>query len=59
MQAAGSTTEQIREEVEKLESNDSFSIVSLIKTFFYGLIFHSVIGLIVAAAMKKNKPEFE
>lgn len=58
MQKAGSSSDDIRKIVEEARKTDSFGTVSLIKNYFFGLLFHIIVGLIVAAAFKKNKPEF-
>lgn len=54
MQKAGSSSEDIKKVVDEARAADSFGIVGLIKSYFFGLIFHIIIGLIVAAAMKKT-----
>ncbi|KAF2518501.1 DUF4199 domain-containing protein [Flavobacterium salilacus subsp. salilacus] len=59
MQSLGSPTGDIKTTVEQIETTDNFSIASQIKSFIWGLVFYIIIGLIVAAAMKKSKPEFE
>lgn len=51
--------EAIAEAVEKIESQNQFSIGSILKGLAGYLVFFSVIGLIVAAAMKKSKPDTE
>lgn len=59
MQGMGARTEDIRNQVEQLENTDNFSLVSQLKSYVWGLLIYIIIGLIVAAVMKKNKPEFE
>ncbi|AXG75138.1 DUF4199 domain-containing protein [Flavobacterium arcticum] len=59
MQSVGAKSEDIRSTVEQIKDVDNFSIASLAKSYIFGLIFYIIIGLIVAAAIKKNKPEFE
>lgn len=54
----GLTEEQINEQLEVYENTDNYAIGSQVKTFFVGIVVSSVIGLIVAAVMKKNRPEF-
>lgn len=49
--------EQIAEQVELLENQDNFSIINIIKGFAIYLVMFSIIGLIVAAVMKKNNPD--
>jgi len=43
--------------MERLEANNPFAPWSQVKNFFFGTAFSAIIGLIVAAAMKKNNPE--
>ena len=45
------------EAIAKVEETDSFSLVSQIKNYFMTLAMYSIIGLIVAAIMKKKNPE--
>lgn len=59
MQKMGAKTEDIRKTVDELDKNDNFSFGSQIKSYVFGLVFYIIIGLIVAAATKKNRPEFE
>lgn len=54
----GVPAEEIRKQVEAIENSDNYSIGSQLKSFFGLLLFYIIIGLIVAAIMKKNKPEF-
>ncbi len=49
--------EAFDEAIAKIEETDSFSLVSQIKNYFISLAMYSVIGLIVAAIMKKKNPE--
>ena len=49
--------EAFDEAIAKVEETDSFSLVSQIKNYFISLAMYSVIGLIVAAIMKKKNPE--
>ncbi|OYQ38020.1 hypothetical protein CHU92_06875 [Flavobacterium cyanobacteriorum] len=59
MQEIGSSTEDIKKTVEKLDETDNFSFASQLQSYMWGLLLYIIIGLIVAAIMKKNKPEFE
>ncbi|QYJ68211.1 DUF4199 domain-containing protein [Flavobacterium litorale] len=59
MQDMGAPSDSIKETAKQLKETDNFSPLSLLKSYVGGLVFHIIIGLIVAAAMKKNKPEFE
>ncbi len=45
------------EAIAKIEETDSFSLISQVKNYFITLAMYSVIGLIVAAIMKKKNPE--
>ncbi len=45
------------EAIAKIEETDSFSLASQVKSYFITLAMYSVIGLIVAAIMKKKNPE--
>ncbi len=58
MERFGAPEESITEQVEQLEATNQFSVVNQVKGFFTGIVFYAVIGLIVAAILKKNKPEF-
>ena len=42
-----------------MRAADNFGLVGQLKALAGSIIIYSIIGLIVAAAMKKNKPEFE
>ena len=58
MEGMGAPAETIAENVEKIESQDTFGFGTQLKNLAQGLVFFAVIGLIVAAIMKKN-PETE
>jgi uncharacterized membrane protein YraQ (UPF0718 family) len=58
-QKFGTPADQLKEQIKQIQESESYSLVSQLKTFFGMLLFYIIIGLIVAAAMKKNKPEFE
>ncbi len=49
----------IAQSVEQIESQDQFSIGNIIKGLAGYLVLFSIIGLIVAAAMKKSNPDTE
>jgi Protein of unknown function (DUF4199) len=57
MEGFGAPAETIAEAVEKIENTDQFSIVSVLKSTAWSLVFQAVIGLIVAAIMKKSNPD--
>ncbi|MGK0252647.1 MAG: hypothetical protein ACI9OE_000088 [Mariniflexile sp.] len=59
MESFNVPNEGIAEAVEKIESQDQFSIGNIIKGLAGYLVFFSIIGLIVAAAMKKSNPDTE
>jgi hypothetical protein len=59
MESFNIPNEGIAEAVEKIESQDQFSIGNIIKGLAGYLVFFSIIGLIVAAAMKKSNPDTE
>lgn len=56
MQSAGTKSEDIRKMVEEMQKTDSFSLISLLKSLAMSLVFHAIIGLIVAAVTKKENP---
>ena len=51
--------EAISEAVAKIESSNQYGLGNLLKSFAFGMIFQIIIGLIVAAIMKKNNPDAE
>jgi Protein of unknown function (DUF4199) len=57
MEGFGAPAETIAEAVEKIENTNQFSIVSVLKSTAWSLVFQAVIGLIVAAIMKKSNPD--
>ncbi len=48
----------IDKQIQGMLSKDMFSLGSITQSFVFGCVFWFVIALIVAAIMKKNKPEF-
>jgi len=58
-QKFGTPSEELKTQVEAIRDTDNYSLISQLKTLMGSLLFYIVIGLIVAAIMKKNKPEFE
>jgi predicted NACHT family NTPase len=54
-----SPTDVIDETVENMEAQNNYSIVNMVKGLAGYLAMFSVIGLIVAAAMKKKNPDTE
>ena len=58
MEGMGAPAESMAEAVENIESQDTFGFGTQLKSLAQSLVFFAVIGLIVAAIMKKN-PETE
>ncbi len=56
MEQFGTPEGQIEAQVEQMEAENPFGIIGLVKSFFWGIFWYAIIGLIVAAFMKKNKP---
>jgi len=54
-----SPTDVIDQTVEKLESQNNYSLVNIAQGLVGYILMFSIIGLIVAAAMKKKNPEDE
>lgn len=52
----GTPESQIEETIEQMEGSNQFSVIQMVKGFFWGIFIYAVIGLIVAAIMKKNPP---
>ena len=59
MENFNTPSDAMAEAVEKIESQIQFAIGSIIKGLAGYLVFFSIIGLIVAAAMKKSNPDTE
>jgi hypothetical protein len=59
MEGFGASETMVDEAIEEIEKQDSFSIASLAKGYVFGLPVYIVISLILAAFLKRNKPEFE
>lgn len=57
MEGFGAQQADIDKTIEQMEGNNNFSIGNQVKSFFFGLIFSAVVGLIVAAATKRKNPE--
>lgn len=58
MERFGAPESQIEEQLANMEGSTQFSVGSQVRGFFTGIVIYAVIGLIVAAIMKKNKPEY-
>ncbi|MFI0428066.1 DUF4199 domain-containing protein [Mariniflexile sp. HMF6888] len=59
MENFNAPSEAIAEAADKIEAQNQFGIGNIIKGLAGYLVFFSIIGLIVAAAMKKSKPDTE
>ena len=58
MESFGAPQEAIDEAVKKMEAEDNmFSIGRLLKSLVWQFLFYAIIGLIVAAIMKKKDPD--
>jgi uncharacterized membrane protein (UPF0182 family) len=57
MEGFNTPVEAIDKTVEQMESQNQFGIVGILKSLAGQLVLFSIIGLIVAAAMKKNNPD--
>lgn len=57
MEGFGAPAESIAEAVEKIEAQNQYGLVSILKQLAWGFLFQAIIGLIVAAIMKKTNPE--
>lgn len=51
--------EAVSEAVAKIEEQNQYSLGNLLQSFLMGMIFQIIIGLIVAAIMKKKNPDAE
>ena len=59
MSSMGAPIEAIAESVEQIEEQDTFGIGTQFKSLAQSIIFFAIIGLLVAAAMKKSNPDTE
>ncbi len=59
MENFNTPNEAIAAAVDQIESQNQWSIGNILKGLAGYTVFFSVIGLIVAAAMKKSKPDTE
>lgn len=59
MQGFGVPEAEIDENILILEEQDTFSVTSLARDYFFSLPFLIMGSLIIAAFIKRNKPEFE
>ncbi|MDQ6843163.1 MAG: DUF4199 domain-containing protein [Bacteroidota bacterium] len=51
--------DKINDTIQKFNDAGKITIVSLIQSFGFSLIIDSIFGVIIAAILKKNRPEFE
>ncbi|WNH13203.1 DUF4199 domain-containing protein [Thalassobellus suaedae] len=59
MRSMNAPVEAIAESVNKIESQDTFALGTQLKSLAQSIIFFAIIGLLVAAAMKKSNPNAE
>jgi len=59
MKNMNAPVDAIAKAVEDIEQQDTFAVGTQIKSLAQSLIFFAIIGLIVAAALKKNNPNKE
>jgi c-di-AMP phosphodiesterase-like protein len=59
MEGFNAPTDKIDETIKQIESQNQYSIGNIAKGLAGYLVFFSIIGLIVAAAMKKSNPDAE
>lgn len=57
MEGFGTPAETISETVDQMEAQNNYSIGNIFKGMAFQLVFFSVIGLIVAAIMKRSDPD--
>ncbi|WP_412985878.1 DUF4199 domain-containing protein [Pontimicrobium sp. IMCC45349] len=57
LEGFGTPSETIAKSVEDIENQNQYGLAGLLKSFAFGMIFQIIIGLIVAAIMKRNKPQ--
>ena len=58
MQRFNVPQEEIDKQVEKILKGNSFSLGTMLLNFAYGCIFWFIVSLIIAAIIKKKRPEF-
>ncbi len=57
-ESSGMNDEQIDSIISRIEGSNPFGAIGQIKSAAFSIMFNAIIALIVAAAMKKNNPEF-
>lgn len=58
LESIGQSNDEIEKAIVNMEKVDNYSIANMGKSFIYSVLGYSILGLIVAAIMKKNRPEF-
>ena len=59
MEGFGASDSMVDEAISDIEKQDSFSVGTLAKGYVFGLPVYIILSLIIAAFIKRNKPEFE
>ncbi len=59
MEGFGASESTVDDVISEFEKQDSFSVGTLAKGYFYNLPLYIIGSLIIAAFIKRNKPEFE
>lgn len=59
MEGFGAPQTAIDEAVAEMQNTNQFSIVSLLKSYAWQMLFYAVVGLIVGAIMKRKDPNAE
>ena len=59
MDGFGASDSMVDEAISEIEKQDSFSVGSLAKGYVFGLPVYIILSLIIAAFIKRNKPELE
>lgn len=59
MEGFGATDSTVDDIISELENQDSFSVGTLAKGYFYNLPLYIIGSLIIAAFIKRNKPDLE
>lgn len=58
MERFGTPEAEIDRQVEAMEGQNNFNMMGILKSMLMGILIYSVLGLIIAAIMKKKEPEF-
>lgn len=57
MERFGAPSAEIDKTIDAMSQDNAFSLVNQLKSIAYQLLFYAIVGLIVAASMKKKDPE--